>query len=99
MIDENGNQELDHLTGLPRFTGESYEWSLGVGQRAKFPKYVAKILTERYAFLKVEVEAKGQAQQAEGEPAPDLICQYCEYPFGTEKILNKHIQEKHSDIQ
>lgn len=99
VVDENGNPVIDQLTAQARKTGEVYEWSLDVDDRKEFPKYVAKILKDRYGFLVVELKAKGAAEPAKQEISQFPVCPICQTPFGTEEILQRHLDEAHPDVE
>ena len=98
LVDGNGNPVIDNTTGVIKMTGETFEWSLGEDERKKFPKYVAKVLKERYDFLQVEVE-KQSVGVADKKEAEVPVCPYCNIPFGTQKVLDTHIREQHSNVE
>lgn len=98
QVDANGDPVMDYSLGVPKMTGDTYDWSLDVDQRKLFPKYVAKILKERYDFLKVEL-SKGNKDVSEANRsiANQPVCLHCQIPYGTQEILDRHISEKHSN--
>ena len=95
LVDENGNPSMGR-DGVERYTGESKEWSLDCGEKKRFPKYVAKVLVDRYGFLQILIEDKKTEDSKEKVPG-EVECKFCGYSFGSEKILGTHIGEKHPE--
>jgi len=55
---QTGDAEIDFSTGEPRWTGNTYEWSIKPEETLEFPAYVARHLAKVYAFLKVVGEGE-----------------------------------------
>lgn len=50
QFDQNGEIMKDE-EGNYKTTGKTLTWSIGAGEKVRFPAYVAEILSDRYGFL------------------------------------------------
>ena len=101
-FDHNGNMVMDANTGRVKWTGNTLEWSIRVGEKVEFPEYVADYLKKTYSFLQViskeEVkEKKEEVLEVKGKKAGGFTCRFCGRDFSGKVQLGVHIGTKHTD--
>lgn len=61
---ETNRPVINPTTGMPKDTGNTYEWSITKGETLRFPAYVAEYLLLVYGFLR-EVKGNNETEKAE----------------------------------
>lgn len=102
VMDQNEEPMIDPLTNRPKWSGKTLEWNLGASETAEFPEYVAKVLLNRFSFVRItndqpEIEEVKEKVIPVVEPKGEFTCKHCNKVFATQKALGLHTGLKHWD--
>jgi len=96
-LDQYDNPIIDDNTGRPKWTGNTLEWSLRVGETAEFPAYVADYLKKIFPWLEEKEKPKEEVKPAKAQESGSFVCKHCGKALKTKRGLGLHIGASHPD--